>query len=95
MPHWGMSLALGTNINDTAPAERLKQAHTHLAEAEKRKAAGSDVEQGLVAALGKRYVADPAGDQMRARTGLLERDGCAVEDGSPTILMWPRCTRKA
>lgn len=64
MPHWGMSLALGTNINDTAPAERLKQAHGHLAEAEKRTAAGSDVEQGLVAALGKRYVADPTGDQM-------------------------------
>lgn len=64
MPHWGMSLALGTNINDTAPAERLKLAYGHLAEAEKRKAAGSDVEQGLVTALGKRYVADPAGDQM-------------------------------
>ena len=63
MPHWGMSLALGTNINDVAPADRLKQAYTHLAEAEKRKAAGSDVEQGLIAALAKRYVADPTGDQ--------------------------------
>lgn len=64
MPHWGMSLALGTNINDIAPADRLQQAHAHLAEAEKRKAAGSDVEQGLVDALAKRYVADPTGDQM-------------------------------
>lgn len=64
MPHWGMSLALGTNINDVAPAERLKQGHQHLAEAEKRKANGSEVEQGLVAALGKRYVADASGDQM-------------------------------
>src|SRR5688572_8258636 len=63
MPHWGMSLALGTNINDTAPAERLQQAHTHLAEADKRKSGGSDVEQGLVDALAKRYVADPTGDQ--------------------------------
>jgi hypothetical protein len=63
MPHWGMSLALGTNINDTAPADRLKQAHTHLAEAEQRKAGGSEVEQGLVDALTKRYVADPSGDQ--------------------------------
>jgi hypothetical protein len=61
MPHWGMSLALGTNINDVAPAERLKQGYAHLAEAEKRKAAGSDVEQGLVAALGKRYVEKPEG----------------------------------
>jgi hypothetical protein len=63
MPHWGMSLALGTNINDVAPADRLKQGYAHLAEAQKRKAAGSDVEQGLVDALAKRYVADPAGDQ--------------------------------
>jgi len=63
MPHWGMSLALGTNINDIAPADRLKQAYTHLAEAEKRKSGGSEVEQGLVDALAKRYVADPTGDQ--------------------------------
>ena len=63
MPHWGMSLALGTNINDIAPADRLQQAYTHLPEAAKRKAAGSDVEQGLIDALAKRYVADPTGDQ--------------------------------
>src|SRR6185436_17347163 len=63
MPHWGMSLALGTNINDVALPERLKQGYERLAEAEKRKANGSDVEQGLVTALGKRYVADAAGDQ--------------------------------
>jgi tetratricopeptide (TPR) repeat protein len=64
MPHWGMALALGTNINDVAPAERLKQGYAHLAEAEKRRDAGSEVERGLVDALAKRYVTDPAGDQM-------------------------------
>lgn len=64
MPHWGMALALGTNINDVAPADRLKQGYANLAEAQKRKAAGSEVEQGLVDALAKRYVADPSGDQM-------------------------------
>ncbi|MFM8533743.1 MAG: hypothetical protein ACKOEC_09195 [Acidimicrobiia bacterium] len=63
MPHWGMSLALGTNINDTAPADRLKQGYAHLAEARKRRAGGSEVEQGLVDALARRYVADAAGDQ--------------------------------
>lgn len=26
MPHWGMSLALGTNYNDTATPDRLQQA---------------------------------------------------------------------
>jgi hypothetical protein len=61
MPHWGMSLALGTNINDVAPADRLKQGHAHLVEAEKRKSGGSPVEQGLVEALGKRYVDIPEG----------------------------------
>lgn len=63
MPHWGMALALGTNINDVAPADRLKQGYAHLAEAEKRKANGSPVEQGLVDALARRYVADASGDQ--------------------------------
>jgi hypothetical protein len=63
MPHWGMSLALGTNINDIAPAERLQKAYSHLAEAERRKAAGSAVEQGMIEALAKRYVANPTGDQ--------------------------------
>lgn len=64
MPHWGMALALGTNINDVAPGDRLKQGYTHLAEAQQRKSAGRDVEQGLVDALAERYVADPTGDQM-------------------------------
>ncbi len=79
MPHWGMALALGTNINDVAPAERLKQGYAHLAEAEKRSANGSEVEQGLVAALGARYLADPPADQMAheqayaAAMGMLSR----------------------
>ncbi len=64
MPHWGMALALGTNINDIAPADRLATAYRHLADAQSRAQHGSAVEQGLVAALAQRYVADPAGDQM-------------------------------
>ncbi len=67
MPHWGMSLALGTNINDVALPDRLKQAHTRLVEAQKRKDAGSDVEQGLVDALTKRYGADPAASDQAVR----------------------------
>ena len=63
MPHWGMALALGTNINDPAPAERVTKAYGHLAEAMKRATNGSAVEQGLVAALSKRYVAAPSGEQ--------------------------------
>ena len=63
MPHWGMALALGTNINDPAPADRLARAYTHLAAAQARAANGSPVEQALIAALSKRYVANPTGDQ--------------------------------
>ena len=63
MPHWGMALALGTNINDPAPADRLKKAYAHLADAVKLSANGSQVEQGLVAALGKRYIAQADSNQ--------------------------------
>ena len=58
MPHWGMALALGTNINDPAPNERVARAANHLTDAMRRVSAGSAVEQGLVAALGKRYSTD-------------------------------------
>jgi hypothetical protein len=64
MPHWGMALALGTNINDPAPAERIAKAYTHLATAQERVAKGSAVEQALIAALAKRYVEKPEGDQL-------------------------------
>ena len=64
MPHWGMALALGTNINDAAPAERIAKAHTHLAAAQARAANGSPVEQALIGALAKRYVEKPEGDQL-------------------------------
>ncbi len=63
MPHWGMALSLGTNINDPAPTDRLKKAFVHLAVAARLAPNGSEVEQGLVAALGRRYQADATGDQ--------------------------------
>jgi hypothetical protein len=63
MPHWGMALSLGTNINDPAPAARLTKAFAHLAVALRLSANGSDVEQGLVAALSKRYAASVPSDQ--------------------------------
>ena len=79
MPHWGMALALGTNINDVAPAERLKQGYARLAEAQKRKSAGSEVEQGLIDALAKRYVADPAGDQAVREQAYAEAMGALAK----------------
>ena len=64
MPHWGMALALGTNINDPAPADRVVKAYTHLANAKRLAGNGSAVEQGLVAALAHRYTPDPVGDPL-------------------------------
>ncbi len=66
MPHWGMALALGTNINDPAPADRITKAARHLADATRRAPAGSVVEQGLVAALGARYVTGETGAREQA-----------------------------
>jgi len=59
MPHWGMSLALGTNYNDTATPDRLEQAYLYLTHAQERAANGSDVERAFIDALAKRYVAMP------------------------------------
>jgi tetratricopeptide (TPR) repeat protein len=67
MPHWGMSLALGTNYNDTATPDRLQQAFKHLEAARALAANGSDVERAFVDALAKRYVATPDDGQQAAR----------------------------
>ena len=67
MPHWGMSLALGTNYNDTATPDRVKQAHTHLTHAQERAANGSEVERAFIDALAKRYVATPDDGKQTAR----------------------------
>ncbi len=67
MPHWGMSLALGTNYNDTATPDRLGQAFAHLSDARARAAAGGAVERGLIDALSTRYVTTPGDGQQPAR----------------------------
>lgn len=67
MPHWGMSLALGTNYNDTATPDRLQQAYAHLTHAQGRAADGSDSERAFIDALAKRYVATPNDGKQPAR----------------------------
>jgi tetratricopeptide (TPR) repeat protein len=67
MPHWGMSLALGTNYNDTATPDRLQQAHAHLTHAQERSANGSEAERAFIDALAKRYVAQPNDGKQPAR----------------------------
>jgi tetratricopeptide (TPR) repeat protein len=67
MPHWGMALALGTNYNDTAPPDRLQQAHRHAVHAQERAARSIEVERAFIDALQKRYVAMPDDGQQDAR----------------------------
>jgi hypothetical protein len=67
MPHWGMSLALGTNYNDTATPDRLQQAYTHLTHAQERATTGTDNERAFIDALAKRYVATPNDGNQPAR----------------------------
>ena len=67
MPHWGMSLALGTNYNDTATPDRVKQAYTHLTHAQERTSRGSPVERAFIDALAKRYVATPDDGRQQER----------------------------
>jgi tetratricopeptide (TPR) repeat protein len=67
MPHWGMSLALGTNYNDTATPDRLGQAYTHLTHAQGLVSGATDVERAFIDALAKRYVSTPNDGQQPAR----------------------------
>jgi hypothetical protein len=67
MPHWGMSLALGTNYNDTATPDRLQRAHQHLTHAQERAANGNEAERAFIDALARRYVATPNDGNQPAR----------------------------
>lgn len=61
MPHWGMALALGTNINDPAPGERIQRAAVHVEDARRLAGNGSAEERSLIAALALRYTGTPDG----------------------------------
>ena len=67
MPHLGMALALGTNSNGLAPADRIVKAAIHVAAVRSRLRAGSAVEQGLVAALDTRSTTASAVEERVSR----------------------------
>src|SRR5689334_17026341 len=62
MPHWGIALALGENINSPIDPERAARAYTELQQAQKLAANGSAAERGYVEALSKRYTSNPKAD---------------------------------
>jgi hypothetical protein len=71
-----MSLALGTNYNDTATPDRLQQAYMHLTHAQERAANANDAERAFIDALAKRYVATPNdGNQPKREAAYAEAMG--------------------
>jgi len=62
MPHWGIALALGPNINLDVDPEREKAAYEEAQTARKLAAAAPAAERAYVDALLKRYSNDPKAD---------------------------------
>jgi tetratricopeptide (TPR) repeat protein len=65
MPHWGKALALGSNYNEAAPDERLKNARVEVEKALALSASAPPNERAYVEALAARYSADPAADKAK------------------------------
>ncbi|HEV2064880.1 MAG TPA: hypothetical protein VGS00_10080, partial [Thermoanaerobaculia bacterium] len=66
MPLWGIALASGSNINDPAPeANRLKRARETLNNAQVLAPDAPEAERDYIAALSKRYSADPQADRAQ------------------------------
>ncbi len=63
MCYWGIAFALGPNINAPISPEAAKEAFAAIGEATTRAARASAREQAYVAALAKRYTADPAAER--------------------------------
>jgi hypothetical protein len=62
MPHWGIALALGENINSPIDPERAARAFAELQIAQQLASNGSAVERAYVEALSRRYTRDPKAD---------------------------------
>jgi len=62
MPHWGIAIALGENINSPIDPDRASRAYAELQQAQKLAANGSAVERAYVDALSTRYGSDPKAD---------------------------------
>src|SRR5262249_19049635 len=65
MAHWGVALALGPNYNLDADPAQAKAAYDAVQTALKLAAGAPEAEQAYVAALAKRYAADPKADRKK------------------------------
>ena len=66
MAYWGIAEAVGPNYNDPADPERFKQAHNAIQKAADVSAHASASERAYIAAMAKRFPADPKSDLRKA-----------------------------
>ena len=66
MAYWGIAEAVGPNYNDSASEDRFVQAHAAIEKALTLRAAASNAEKAYIAALAKRFPADPKSDLRAA-----------------------------
>ncbi len=62
MAYWGIAEAVGPNYNDPASEDRFVQAHAAIEKAETLAADASESDKAYIAALAKRFPADPKSD---------------------------------
>ena len=66
MAYWGVAEAVGPNYNDPADPDRYKKAHEAAQKAVDLSAGASPSEQAYIAAMAKRFPADPNSDLKKA-----------------------------
>ena len=66
MAWWGIAESIGPNYNDPADPDRFKQAHEAIQKAQELGANASPSERAYIAALAKRFPADPNADLQAA-----------------------------
>ncbi|HTR27372.1 MAG TPA: hypothetical protein VMI10_25605 [Terriglobales bacterium] len=66
MAYWGVAEAIGPNYNDPADGDRFKEAHAAIQKAVDLSANASANEKAYIAALAKRFPADPKADLHKA-----------------------------
>jgi tetratricopeptide (TPR) repeat protein len=66
MAYWGVAEATGPNYNDPASDERFKEAHTAIQKASDLNGSATPAERAYIAALAKRFPADPKADLHKA-----------------------------
>ena len=66
MAYWGVAEAVGPNYNDPASDERFKEAHAAIQKASDLSKDASPAERAYIAAMAKRFPADPKADLHKA-----------------------------